>query len=356
MDGSSAKLNKAIVILTPGFAANESDTTCIPALQDYVATLHQNHPEFKLFVLSFQYPFKRRWYKWNGIDVYSAGGKNSKYFFKFRTWFRIYREMKRIHKKYGIDTIHSFWLTEAALIAQYFASRKKIRHIATLFGQDALPANRYLKILNLNKFIIVGNSDFVSKKLKESTGRQANCIIHFGLSEDILSLNASSKRLYDIIGVGSLIKLKNYDLFVRMVEEVKRAFPLIRTIIVGEGVERKKLQSLIAKLNLENNIELTGSLPRNKAINLMGQSKILLHASGYESAGYIFLEALSSGCQVVSFEVGYAPISGKVHRFGNSDEMVGKIKSLLGSTLEFNKEIVPSMNDTVQKFVKLYLE
>jgi 1,2-diacylglycerol 3-alpha-glucosyltransferase len=356
MAGDSAELSKTIAILTPGFARDENDTTCIPALQDYVATLHQSNPELKLYVLSFQYPFRKGWYKWKGIDIYSANGGNSKYLFKLRTWFRIFRELKRINKKHRIDVIHSFWLTEAALIGQYFTAGKAIKHIATLFGQDALPANKYLRLLNFKKFTLVGNSEFVSEKLKQTNAKQVDKIIHFGLLQDVLNYKISPIRGFDIIGVGSLIKLKNYGLFVRIIDEVRKEFPEIKSIIVGEGAERKKLEQLIKELDLSKNLELLGSLPRVKTINLMSQNKILLHTSGYESAGYVFLEALSSGCQLVTFEVGYAPVSNKVHRCGNSEEMIEKIKSLLGKSLDFDKVSVPSMKETVQEFSKLYLE
>ena len=70
MAGSSVSLNKTIVILTPGFASDESDTSCIPALQDYVLALQQSFPGLRIVVLAFQYP-----YKWDG-----TGGMESMYF------------------------------------------------------------------------------------------------------------------------------------------------------------------------------------------------------------------------------------------------------------------------------------
>src|SRR5438552_17329340 len=121
MDGSLAKLNKTIIILTPGFPSYESDTTCIPALQDYVETLHQTYPQLKIFVLSFQYPAKEGWYKWNDVDVFSANGKDSKYLSRLNTWLKIFQQLKKIYRENGIDIFHSFWLNEATFIAQQFA-------------------------------------------------------------------------------------------------------------------------------------------------------------------------------------------------------------------------------------------
>ncbi len=51
------KYSKHIVILTPGFPKNEQDTTCIPPLQAYVENFTAIHPEIKMSIISFQYPF-----------------------------------------------------------------------------------------------------------------------------------------------------------------------------------------------------------------------------------------------------------------------------------------------------------
>src|SRR5580765_8393604 len=118
MAGISVKLNKTIVILTPGFATNESDSTCIPALQDYIWCLKNEFPDYNIFVLAFQYPFKPGWYNWNGVEVFSAGGRNRKSFFRLLPWNRISRQLKFIHATHKIDVIHSFWLNEASLVGQ----------------------------------------------------------------------------------------------------------------------------------------------------------------------------------------------------------------------------------------------
>jgi glycosyltransferase involved in cell wall biosynthesis len=354
MVGSLAKLNKTVVILTPGFPSDESDTTCIPTLQDFVECLHRTYPSIRLIVLTIHYPFSPGWYKWNGIDVFSANGRNKKSLYRIIAWLKIFQQLKNIHRNHGIDVLHSFWLNEAALLAQQFSNGKGILHIATLFGQDALPKNKYLRLLQFNKMMIVANSDFTSKTFFQATHRYPNQIIHFGLDFEKLNPTIDLERSYDIIGIGSLIKLKNYDLFIEIVKVIKNDFPEIKVLLVGEGEQRKMLEALINANQLNNTIELKGAVTRNEVFSLLKQSKIFLHTSKYESAGYVFLESLASGCELVCFHVGFVPESTKSHICKDKNEMIEKIKLLLLSKLGHNPVAVPTIEETVQQFATLY--
>ena len=46
-----------LVILSPGFAANEADTTCLPPMQLFVKALKEICPGLNIIVIAFQYPF-----------------------------------------------------------------------------------------------------------------------------------------------------------------------------------------------------------------------------------------------------------------------------------------------------------
>ena len=69
-------LKEAFIVLTPGFAASEADTTCLPMQQLLVRKFAELYPTMHLIVLSFQYPYQTIEYKWNGIRVLPFNGKN----------------------------------------------------------------------------------------------------------------------------------------------------------------------------------------------------------------------------------------------------------------------------------------
>jgi len=60
-------------MLTPGFAENETDTTCIPALQIYADALRK-HSGYEVSIVALHYPKKSSVYHWNDIPVQALGG------------------------------------------------------------------------------------------------------------------------------------------------------------------------------------------------------------------------------------------------------------------------------------------
>ncbi|MEL6823373.1 MAG: hypothetical protein AAFP70_16565, partial [Calditrichota bacterium] len=164
MESSSANSPRHVLLLVPGFPKDESDTTCIPALQSYVRALKQLHPECRLSVISFQYPFTQQRYEWNGIPVYPCGGANRGKIRRLWTWLTALRYIRNIHQL-PIDTIHSFWLEETTLVGQWANRFLKVHHIASLMGQDADFSNSYLHRLNFGSLITSAGSDHAVKTL-----------------------------------------------------------------------------------------------------------------------------------------------------------------------------------------------
>lgn len=298
-----------ILFVTPGFAADEHDTTCIPSLQDLVHAYLRLYPELRLSIIALHYPFRGGSYTWHGVAVYSAGGRNSK-IVKPRTWFRALHHIHRLHKQEPITTIHSFWLSESTMLGQYAARQYNVPHIATIMGQDAKSGNQYLRFINTRSLHIVALSKFAAQVFAKWTGKTVQNIIPFGV-DTTASVSLNKTRDIDILGVGSVIPLKNFSLFVHIVARIRLQFPNVRALIVGAHVDSKELKhlrELIANLHLENTVELIGEVPRTVVYEYMTRSKLLLHTSIYEGQGLVLTEALHCGAYTVSFNVGYTLI------------------------------------------------
>ena len=76
---------------------------------------------------------------------------------------------------------------------------------------------------------------------------------------------------------------------------------MVKAVLIGEGPERMKLQSLITALGLQSNISLTGELSHPEVLQWMQRTKIFLHPSSYEGFGVVCIEALHAGAHVISF-------------------------------------------------------
>jgi 1,2-diacylglycerol 3-alpha-glucosyltransferase len=344
-----------ILFLVPGFPKDEQDTTCIPALQQYVYHFAKSNPDIQIGVIAFQYPYRKRKYSWHGIEIYPCGGEGRRRFGRLVTWLIaiIYVLQARIKNRAWL--IHSFWLEECAFIGQLMSKILFIKHLASVMGQDALPKNLYLKYLNFSSMIMTAGSLNAAKTFYQSTRHQVDTVIPIGLDVDNFNSpkNNLSRRI-DILGVGSLIPLKNYKLFIEIIAELVKDFSKLNAAIIGEGVERDNLERMIMEKGLENNIELVGELPRPETIEYMYRSKILLHTSTYESQGYAFLEALYCGLTIVCFDVGFVQKSERMLVCTGEKEMVEYLRTILTTNFTYQPTLLKSINETVNEFKQIY--
>src|ERR1044071_9870424 len=133
-----------VALLVPGFPADEKDSSCLPAVQQFVLEFKKAIKQ-QIIVISFQYPFRRALYCWNDVTVYSLGGNNRRRIWRMLIWLRCYFLLRKLHRAESISGILSFWLTESALIGQIFGERNNIPHFMWIHGQDARAGNRYIK-------------------------------------------------------------------------------------------------------------------------------------------------------------------------------------------------------------------
>ena len=342
-----------IGFLVPGFPADENDSTCIPPLQLFIKHFAESYSDFNLFVVAFQYPFKRGSYKWNNIPVYSAGGKGRGGFFRLLTWLWVIYFFVRIQMKTKVKGVHSFWMSECALIGNILSKVFRIPHINSLMGQDVKASNRYLRYVNKNNLRITSVSLYAAEIFNHSVNHKVDEIIPFGIDENHIA-HSIDKREIDIIGVGSLIQLKNFTTFIEIVDELVKEIKNFQAVVIGDGVLKPQLQNCVKEKNLENYIRFTGQLPREEVLKYMLKSKILLHTSLFESQGYVFLEGLKCGLDVVCFDVGFLPASKKIHICEDKTVMINTTKSLLKKELDYTSETPFTTSETVSRFYELY--
>jgi glycosyltransferase involved in cell wall biosynthesis len=346
--------NMHIVFLTPGFPKDESDTACLPYLQDYTKNFSQMVPGMRITVIAFQYPYGAGIYSWNGVVVHALAGRRSK-LLRLLTWARAFRCFAGIHLSQRVDVIHSFWLTECTYVGQYLASLYDIKHVASIMGQDALGKNLYFQRLKFSRMTVTACSAHASESFGAASERTADAIIPWGLDTKVFdNLRNKGSRPIDIIGVGSLTPVKNYGLFVDVIEAIKKSFPNVNAVIVGDGEEMRPLSRKISELKLEKHIQLTGLLSRDQAIEYLFQSNILLHTASYEGQGYVFMEARYAGLSVVCFDVGFLIKSDKISICADKNDMIQKLSHLLNTQADYSKGLMCSVQSTVTSYKKLY--
>jgi len=108
-----------------------------------------------------------------------------------------------------------------------------------------------------------------------------------------------------IVGIGSLVSLKRWDLLLLAADQLKRCGFIFHLSIFGEGYLRDSLAQRIAALNLADCVELPGFV--DDVPKLLAQSHFLVHTSEIEGCPNVVMEAMACGRAVVATDAGDVP-------------------------------------------------
>jgi glycosyltransferase involved in cell wall biosynthesis len=287
---------ETLVILTPGFPDGALDSTCLPAQQNFILSVQKIYPWLRIRVLAFQYPYAQKNYSWNGIRVTSLGGKNQGRMRRLLTWRRAWRELENIHANEKIVGLISFG--ECCLIGKWFAQRNSLLHFCWILGQDARPGNRFVRITKAPAEQLVAMSDFLSAEFARNYHLRPAHLVTNGVNA--IHREKDALRDIDILGAGSLIPLKQYEVFLDCIHFLKKSRPGLKAVLCGKGPEKSRLLHYARKLNILDQVHFLDEVPHADLLHLMLRSKVLLHPSAYEGFSTVCLEALTAGAWVVS--------------------------------------------------------
>lgn len=348
------KKKHTLIILSPGFAANEEDSTCLPAQQIFIKKLNEIFPSLQIIILAFQYPRIKKHYKWFGNDVISFNGGDRRRLWRILVWYRVYRTLKQLVKQRKIVGLLSFWCTECALIGKKISKEYNLKHLCWILGQDAKTRNTYVKRIKPDAGELIALSDFIEEAFLKNHGVKPAYVIPLGIDIHIFDKIFPEKTI-DIMGAGSLIPLKQYDIFLKVIAEIKKNISSVKVVLCGTGPEKEKLQEMICMYELEENISLMGKQPYTTVLQLMQQSKVFLHPSSYEGMGMVCLEALCAGAHVVSFCKPMKQDIEQWHIVNTKKEMIQKILKILNdSNIRYNSVLPYSADDAGKRIMTLY--
>lgn len=339
---------KTLVIISPGFPADENDSTCLPTQQLLVKYINQVFPGIRVVILALQYPYRNEPFTWNGNKVIPLNSKKTPKIFRPLLLWKATRLLKQIDRETKISAVLTFWCGETSLIGKRFAKRNSIPFKIWISGQDARK-NPLVSWIAPSADDLVAMSDFLADEFfKNHKLRPAHTVFN---AIESPAQSHFAKDL-DVLGAGSLIRLKRYDSFVRVVKAIsnKRG---INAELVGNGPEEINLEKLIKENLLGQVMTMTGELSHEELLKKMERSKIFIHPSSYEGYSTVCLEALSRGCHVISFtHAEHKPID-HWHIVRDEEEMIEKALELLSKSIDHKSIVVHLMEDTASQMIKL---
>ncbi len=154
-----------------------------------------------------------------------------------------------------------------------------------------------------------------------------------------------------IVSVGRLVPWKGFEGLIMAVNNIQEA----SLIIIGEGPEREKIESLIRGKKLQDRIHLTGMLSRNEVFSCLKKSDLFVLNSSYEGLPHIVLEAMAAGVPVLATDAGGTAelvrdgCNGILVPPSEPELLEGSIKKLLNDD-EFRHNMVQEGFETLKDF------
>lgn len=123
---------------------------------------------------------------------------------------------------------------------------------------------------------------------------------------DFVSCLSASEPVRIFTAAGRLVDQKGFDLLILAIAQlVTEGFTDFRTVIFGDGPDRKKLGRLVRDHNIERYVHFFGSVPDLRPY--LGTSDLFVLTSRYEGFGNVVVEALDAGLPVVAFDCPSGP-------------------------------------------------
>lgn len=216
------------------------------------------------------------------------------------------------------------------------------------------------KVINsakkLDYFVLVSSSlrDFYSKKLST-----CNCIYIPNCIETIPNKKSSLNKK-NFISVGRLSPEKGYLDLLKVYKKVIIDNPDWTLDIIGDGVDKEKLEDYISKNSLTG-VTLHGFQGKDYIEKRMLESSIYLMTSHTESFGIVLIEAMSYGVPCIAMDSAEGALdiiennkNGYLIENRSIDEIVNKIKDLIDNKnkrVEFGEYALKSVTKYTSEVV-----
>jgi glycosyltransferase involved in cell wall biosynthesis len=288
----------------------------------------------------------------------------------------IFQLLKLLHK-YNFDIVQS-WVVQMDIIVgfliRFFNFKWIVRESSSSKNYDYSIKNK-LRIFLASKASIIVSNSYQGKLYWESYNIQTELKVIFnGIPyekiQEAINSKPKFKQPFDeyILYVGRLVEdgtaKKNISKLIIAFNEVLKKRENLKLVIVGEGKDQIKIESVVSRLKIENDVVFLGFQNSENVYKLMKNSLLFVSLSEYEGCPNTVLEALYSCDRMllsrIEEHLAIFPEPGE-YLFvnpNNIDEIANNIFSLINSDPTndvFSKLVVNYRIDTmVNEYSRIY--
>ncbi|MDV7187459.1 glycosyltransferase family 4 protein [Lutibacter sp. TH_r2] len=277
--------------------------------------------------------------KKNNFQIILSSDKENKILRILEMCFVVYKNRKTSHVIL-IDTFSTINFYYALIISQ-LCRLLGLKYIPILHGGNLpyrLKKNSFLsKLLFNNSYINVSPSNYLKSEF-ESHGFKIKYIPN-AISID--NYNFRLRKLYrpKLLWVRAFDKTYNPIMAIEVVKDLTHEFKNIDLCMVGpfKDTTIDDVKRLIEDYNLQDNIKITGVLPKEKWHQLSIDYDIFINTTTIDNMPVSVIEAMALGLPVISTNVGGIPylinnkVDGLLVENNNVKEMTNQIRNLMNN-------------------------
>lgn len=158
-------------------------------------------------------------------------------------------------------------------------------------------------------------------------------------------LLSDSRKMVEYITVGRLDPWRGFDLIIEAFALAVKKNNKIHLTIVGKGVDKERLQSLIVLKELEAHISMVGSVGMEQYYEYMRRSDVVINASLKEGAVTVSFDSMAMGKPLICIDTtGYT-------RYFSTDYAIMIERKGRSATIEELSESILRMTDAERRYV-----
>ncbi len=251
------------------------------------------------------------------------------------------RAIKRLRATFRFDLVHAHYAVPAGDAVRRAMRRAPLVvsvHGGDVYGPRAgAPA---VRATLQHARLVLANSAGTAQRCVQH-GAHSTRIVHLGA--DVPTQVQPRPETPTLVTVGHLVARKRHAEVVSALALLRKRYPTLRYLIVGDGPERERLQTLVSSLGLEDRVEFRGQQPHNEAIAIAHSGSLFVLPSVDEAFGVAYVEAMAGGVPAVGCvgEAGPQEIAAAgggiaLVEPGNVPALAGRLGALLadGAALE----------------------
>lgn len=223
----------------------------------------------------------------NALDVFSA------------------HELAKFARQNEVEIIHAHLARDYPLAA---LAARLARKPFVITRHVLFPMKRLQKYALQNVSGIIAPSKAISAVLRRQNLFAPEKIetIHYGIEpERFTSVEKKSNANFTVGTIGHLAPIKGHDIFIRAAAIVLQKRRDIRFVIVGEdksraGENRREIENLIARLDLQTRVELAGWTDDVRPF--LRKFDLFVSAARSEAFGLVMVEAMAARIPVIAAE------------------------------------------------------